>query len=423
MIKEKIGISGEVGLSNIHALATVATAIALVAVYVFINNPSINASAIFAPAPSGNNLAYTAISGYSAPVSQNLNYISVTQVNRSSCKSVPCSYTDNSNFTFVFRTLDGGIYAWYFPSSTYGRYESAPNTVPLLLVNDAADSKLLYTYDYSGLVMPAFFSNVIGNLTNGRTPQQFVDEVFNFRKQLITYSLAFGNSSEYPPIIMADGKGDCKDLAILMASMLEAGNMQANYGMRIQLLYLDYPNVTDPSIINHIVINVIYRNGTSQLVETTGNVIDPYRSVNGWYFNLTCNSTSCNPLTACQNGDVLGADGICHAECGSSGSYCSSGSSCYSGRCITCQDGYVLGSDGVCHAECGNTSAYCGSGGTCYNGKCVYCGSGYTIGLDGICHQACGVGYCSSGSSCYNNQCISCPSGYHLNSSGDCYKD
>lgn len=360
-------------------------------------------------------------------------FISVLQANRSPAaflRSTPqqTNYTpsanqsNNSNTEFTFHTLNGTTVRWSFPSSLYGKYLSPPAFVPVLVLNDTVNGKMPYTYDYSSLVTPSLFANVIGNLTAGRTASQFVNEVFNFREQLTTYSLVFGNTSAYPLVILADREGDCKDFSVLMASMLEAGNMQANYGMRIQFLYLDYPNATDPKVVNHLILNVIYKNGTSQILESTGIILDPYKAVDGWYLNLTCNATSCNPLTACPAGEVLGKDGMCHAECGGSGTYCSSGFSCYESHCVSCKPGYVLGNDGQCHAACGDASTYCTSG-TCYNGKCVSCSPGTVVGNDGACHESCGSGYCSSGSSCYNNQCISCPAGYGLGADGICHHE
>ncbi len=340
------------------------------------------------------------------------------------CTSIPCSYFNDTNLTFEFRTLNGSVEEWDFPYSTYGQYNSSQKFVPILILNSTVNGKALYTYDYSGLVTPSLFANVIGGLTDGRTAPEFVKEVFNFREQLTTYSLVFGNASEYPSVILENRTGDCKDFAVLMASMLEAGNIQADYGMKIQLLYMDYPNATSPNVVNHLVINVVYKNGTSQIMESTGGVLDPYKSVNGWYFNLECNSTSCSPLTSCPSGEVLGSDGQCHAECGNSSTYCSSGAVCYSGQCISCPSGYTIGSDGQCHAECGNSSTYCSSGAVCYSGQCVSCNSGYVVGLDGACYQACGSsGYCQSGSYCYNDSCISCPSGYSIGTDGKCYRD
>lgn len=327
-----------------------------------------------------------------------------------------------SNFSVVFRTLNGTLEKWNFTAATYGEYASKPKFTPVLLLSDAVNGNTLSTYDYSGLITPDLFANDIGSLTTNRTARQFVSEVFNFREQMTAYSLAFGNSSEYPIVILASGEGDCKDSAVLMASMLEEGNIQAGYGMHIQFLYMDYPNVTAPNTINHLILNIIYKNGTSQLLESTGDVEDPYNSVNGWYLNLTCNSSSCEPLTACAAGTVLGADGICHAECGNSGSYCSSGSSCYDNHCVSCQNGYTLGTDGVCHADCGSLSVYCSSGSSCYQGSCISCPAGSIIGNDGSCHQECGTGYCSSGSYCSENRCVSCPSGYHLQGN-ECYKN
>lgn len=333
------------------------------------------------------------------------------------------SQLSNGSLEFNFTTVSGTPESWVFPYSLYGKYLLPPMQVPVLILNSTVSGRQIYTYDYSSLVTPALFANAIGNLTENMTAAQFVQEVFNFREQLTTYNVVFGNTSQYPFVILADREGDCKDLAVLMASMLEAGNMQANYGMHIQLVYLDYPNVTDPKVVNHMIIKVIYRNGTSQLVESTGNVMDPYKSITGWYFNLTCSAASCMPLTACPYGEVLGQDGTCHAECGTSGSFCTSGSSCYQGHCVSCPGGYVLGTDGQCHAACGSLSTYCSSGGSCYNGRCVSCPAGDVVGSDGQCHAVCGPGtsYCPSGSSCYGGECVSCPANYSIGNDGICY--
>lgn len=345
----------------------------------------------------------------------------VQQTGTQECPSVPCSYVNGNNFTYVFRALNGEVVQWSFPASVYNKYSSTPSTLPILVFNDTYNNKRLYTYDYSVLVTPSVFSSVVGNLTRNRTASQFVDEVFSLREQLTTYSNVFSNTSVYPTVVLATREGDCKDLAVLMASILEAGNTQAGYGMKIQLLYMDYPNFTSPQVINHIVIDITYSNGTSQIVETTGDVMDPYKSVDGWYVNLTCNATSCEQVSSCPAGEVMGFDGICHAECGTSGTYCSSGSSCYENHCISCGAGYTLGSDGQCHAECGSSTTYCSNGATCYNGKCVTCSPGEVIGTDGACHETCGTGYCASGSSCYDNHCVACPTGYSLGSNGQCY--
>ena len=346
----------------------------------------------------------------------------VSKIGSSAIFEGTANYPATGNFSITFYTINGTKEVWNFSNSTYNDYLNKPKFTPVLYLNDAATGQEFSTYDYSGLVTPSLFSSDIGGLTQGRTASQFVSEVFNFRQQLTVYSLVFGNVSEYPIVILASGQGDCKDFAVLMASMLEAGNMQANYGMKIQFLYLDYPNVTDPKTVNHLILKVTYKNGTSQFIETTGSVENPYTSVNGWYFNLTCNSTSCRPFASCPYGEILGSDGRCHAECGSSGSYCGSGSSCYNNHCITCPAGYTIGSDGACHAACGNLSTYCGSGSSCYNGKCVACPSGDILGTDGVCHASCGtIGYCSSGSYCSNDRCISCPGGYSIGSNGECY--
>jgi hypothetical protein len=47
----------------------------------------------------------------------------------------------------------------------------------------------------------------------------------------------------------------------------------------------------------------------------------------------------------------MGEDGQCHAECGTSGTYCTGTSQCYNGQCLSCLAGYYLASNGYCYPQ------------------------------------------------------------------------
>jgi hypothetical protein len=293
--------------------------------------------------------------------------------------SIPYQYTtiiptsshgiSNGNFTFTFTLLNRTQDTWSFPITTYNQYVAAPRISPDLVFNVTGK---LYTYpDYRGLVTPSFFSKIVQPLTNGKTAAQFVNEVVNIKNQLTVYSLVFQNTSVYPAEVLGSGEGDCKDFGVLIASILEAGNQEAGYGMQIQFVYVNSTNLTAGLKPDHLILYITFANGTTRWVDTT-NVLpqSSYLYIKGYYEPLNCNATSCQTATLCN------------------GAYCDAvyyySSENYYTYCKT--SGYVVGADNNCHLECG-TDSYCDSGYSCYNNRCVSCPSGYYLGTDGQCYK------------------------------------
>lgn len=302
--------------------------------------------------PSGSSSYYT-----TAPTTT-INYPStyytttIQQTQSYGCSPIPCSYTKNGNFTFLFYLLNGSVAGWYFPVTSYNYYVSTPRVDPIIRLNDSG--KTVYTYDYRGLVTPSFFVNVTPKLTNGKTAQQFIQEVKSVKNQLTGYSTVFLNSSVYAPEVLGAGEGDCKDLGVLMASILEAGNKEAGYGMNISFEYVDAYNLTDPHTSNHLILFITFANGTSEYLDTT-NVLPNTTIVNvtGWRYPLICNSTSCQTATLC------------------SGAYCDAVGYYNGNNAASCtQSGYVVGADDLCHIDCNVPNDYCNSGYSCIGNYC-----------------------------------------------------
>ena len=275
----------------------------------------------------------------------------------------------NGNFTFTFTMLDGRQDTWEFPLSTYNQYVAAPRVDPALLFN-VSGSTLAYP-DYRGQVTPSFFAPVVPRLTENHTAGQFVDEVVNLKKQLTVYSLVFENTSVYPAEVLGLGTGDCKDFGILMASIIEAGNQQAGYGMQEQFVYVNSSHLNESLRPDHLILYIIFANGTRRWVDTT-NVLPQadYLYIKGFFYPLNCTAEGCQTQTLCQGnycdavfyyssenhwnscttqGYVIGGDDQCHQECNKYDTYCNAGSSCYDNECLSCQSGYYLGTDGRCY--------------------------------------------------------------------------
>jgi hypothetical protein len=220
----------------------------------------------------------------------------VTQTSSYGCAPIPCSFTKNGNFTFLFTLPSGAVDTWYFPVTTYNYYVSAPKYTPSLLLSLSNGTKARTT-DYRAMVTPSFFANVTPALTNGHTAEQFLQEVLSIKNQLTIYSTVFENTSVYPAVILGSGEGDCKDFGVLMASIIEAGNIQANYGMQVQFVYVDAYNLSTPKTADHLILHINFDNGTSQFIDTT-QVFNttpggPPPTIGGWYFNLSCTMSSC----------------------------------------------------------------------------------------------------------------------------------
>lgn len=265
----------------------------------------------------------------------------------------------NGNFTFTF-ALPSGTDTWTFPITTYNYYESLARIDPIIRLNDTITGKTIYTWDYRSTITPSFFANVTSLLTNGKTAGQFVAEVQDINNELVNYSEIFLNTSIYPAQLLVQGQGDCKDKGVLIASILEAGNIQANYGMKIQFVYVDADNLTAPRTANHLMLYVTYANGTKVFLDTTHVLAtSPYfnGTVDGWYYNLTCTMSGCQYTPICTGAYC---DAVGYASGSSSGfNYCTN-------------SGYVTGADNMCHKQCNAADYYCNSGYSCsYSNYCV----------------------------------------------------
>lgn len=274
------------------------------------------------------------------------------------CQPIPCTFLKNGNFTFLFTLLNGSVNQWTFPVMTYNNWVSTPRIDPIIRLNDTITRKTIYTWDYRSTITPSFFANVTLSLTNGKTAGRFVAEVQNINSQLVNYSSVFENTSIYPAQLLAQGQGDCKDKGVLMASILEAGNLQAHYGMSIQFVYVDAANLTAPRTANHLMLFIIYSNGTKVFLDTTHVLAtSPYfnGTVNGWYYNLTCTMASCQTVPICTG-----------AYCDAVG-YASGADSSFN-YCTT--SGYVTGEDNLCHPQCSVADDYCNTGYRCLGNSC-----------------------------------------------------
>lgn len=198
---------------------------------------------------------------------------------------VPYTTIQEGNVTWVFKILDGSIEKWFMPLETYTYYVNKPKPTEYHLLT--TNGEIFTVRNMELFVQPEFFGNVIHDITNGNNARDFVQEVFNLRVQLTLYSSDITDTPQWSAETMTEGTGDCEDFAILMGSLLLAGNDDANYGMKVQMVYMDAYNPADPQTVNHVLLYITYPDGTGQLVDSTStHVLSPWERVVGWYYDL-----------------------------------------------------------------------------------------------------------------------------------------
>jgi transglutaminase-like putative cysteine protease len=195
---------------------------------------------------------------------------------------------------WAFYDLKGDTITWQMPIDTYRHYVSEPKPVQTLRLKTSTGSIL--TYDMRPYIQPSFFANITSILTQGRSAEDFVKEVDNVKNQIVTYGKGLGDAPyQFPAETLTEGRGVCADTTILMASMLIAGDNQANYGFKVYIWYVDMnPDgtlvsnsnaITQP---NHAIIEVKFSDGTTWSLEATTNYFYTYSQYyTGWQFEVT----------------------------------------------------------------------------------------------------------------------------------------
>jgi transglutaminase-like putative cysteine protease len=195
---------------------------------------------------------------------------------------------------WVFYDLEKNPLAWQMSIDSYREFVSVRKPVQTLSLMTAVGSTT--TYDMRPYIQPSFFVNIISTLTEGRSAEDFVREVDNIKNQIVTYETGLGEAPyQFPAETLTEGRGRCADTTILMASMLIAGDRQANYGFNVYIWYVqanpDGTLVSDSKSItqaNHAIVEVKFSDGTEWALETTTKYFYVYsQGFTGWQFDVT----------------------------------------------------------------------------------------------------------------------------------------
>ena len=192
-------------------------------------------------------------------------------------KSKPISYVKNLKMNWEFNDSKGNRYAWGIPIETYENLIKSPEPQDLLYLK-LSEEETITARDHTKFIKKSF-TNVIDDLyENAGSDELFVYEVWHLISQLTIYSEDIGEDPRWALETLSRGGGDCEDTAILMADLLRSSSHTKDW--KIQMVYFDSDNPTNPRSMNHVVI-YIDTGEISGKLETTAKTSDGLNKWNG----------------------------------------------------------------------------------------------------------------------------------------------
>jgi hypothetical protein len=103
---------------------------------------------------------------------------------------------------------------------------------------------------------------------------------------LISYGSLESGEYRWAMETLTEGQGNCGDTTILVTSLLKSGDERMNYGLDVSIWYCDAYNMSNPQVINHVIVGVEYPDGDYELIETTSDYYYSYDEIIGWKFEV-----------------------------------------------------------------------------------------------------------------------------------------
>jgi len=141
----------------------------------------------------------------------------------------PCTLIKDGELIWRFNKLDDTVVSWKVDIDTYKSYVLYPEPTQYKSLYNSGTGETYIVKDLTKYVQPDFFSDVISGLTDGNSAREFVDEVVNLKNQLISFGSGLSDSYQWSAETLTEGRGKCGDTSILVASLIKAGENEANY--------------------------------------------------------------------------------------------------------------------------------------------------------------------------------------------------
>jgi hypothetical protein len=194
-------------------------------------------------------------------------------------------------------------------------------------------------------------------------------KIFGYVRDSITYNHDPNWQTDWaqsPAITIFSSKGDCDDHAILLASMfMRAGiqNVKLCYGDSHMWVAVDNTG-WDATCKNCIQSSIAKDTYTGNCYE-----INSYINAVGKCKKDQTPYGECSTYNVgfyCNNGELVNA---C-TKCGCASDYPNCNTQ--TNICVNCPTGTIFGKDNLCHQPCGSSTTYCETGSHCKNGQCYY---------------------------------------------------
>ncbi len=135
--------------------------------------------------------------------------------------TVPYTSISDGKIAWVWKDRDGNVHKWVLSLDSYRSWSNTPK--PYKTVSLQCNDSISTVLDYRPYVHPDEFTEVIPSLYQQFSGErEFVQEAFNLVSQLTVYSEDIGEVPRWPIETLTEGRGDCEDLTILLASLLKA---------------------------------------------------------------------------------------------------------------------------------------------------------------------------------------------------------
>jgi len=134
--------------------------------------------------------------------------------------------------------------------------------------------------DFSVFVTPGPFDQVMPAIYNSSTSTyEFVFRTWNIIGQLSNYASEDTETPRYPYETLLAGGGDCEDLSILFASLIQA----APVNWYVDLIYIDSDHILNPEKHDHVLVYIDTGQETFLVETTSDQAMLPYsEGVVGW---------------------------------------------------------------------------------------------------------------------------------------------
>ena len=160
-------------------------------------------------------------------------------------------------------------YFWTMPVTTF-ESQVKIDGYPVIPVTTNTGQTITVA-DFRPYVLTSF-SNVIDNVyDNLENPDYFVYEIWYMMSKLTIYSFDIGEDPRFALETLVRGGGDCEDTVILIADMIRSSSHTKDW--KLQLVYFDSNNPTNPQQINHVAL-LIDDGNQRYIIETTAKTME-----------------------------------------------------------------------------------------------------------------------------------------------------